>query len=728
MDPWVRRFVLLRRKTRRGFPLFAAASLSALVAVQAAYPFGGLAFGAFASVLLLRVASRAFDRSRAVDHDAWRDAELGVLLVITAFSTVLHLDGSFDGRFYPLVYVAIAVTSAFARPRASLAVITMCLVMTAGLRVIVYGGVNVYNAIPHVGFSLVFGLLNMVSLRMEVARLRKASRLELAEESQRIRDKARHYRLLRAPTSTDVNHEHTKEEASPPTQTTRRDEQRLLQSGVEEIQLSVLLSLRLLRQCLNGHTVMLLWLDDAARQLTISELVTDESELNEGPFSVQDGILGAVIAQQRPVAVAGLKPSYVLPYYTDVCPVQAVCAVPVYEHGSLRGVLAVDRKTNASFGQSECSLVEQSAHFIARAIENERVFVQLERTKVEQGKLYRAAETLGSAISSQEVVDAGVDSAREIAAVDFAAFTAYSAPPDPLPGVPRSRGRHLIRAVRGERALELLGSEFKENTGLVSMALRNRHPLPYRGEYDPRNQVVFTQGIEPPDMPSLLVLPLLVHDKPLGTLVLGSYTIGAFGGSARGLLEVLASHMAVSLANARMVRKLEEQATTDGLTGLLNKRAMLDTAAEKLRAAQRFGRQLSVLITDIDFFKNVNDTHGHDVGDVVIKELARIHDRVKRATDHVARFGGEEFVVICEETGPEGAQLLAERIRNEFARTTFHAGGESIQCTCSVGMATFPQAGETWESLFKAADTALYVSKRTGRNRATVYDGSMTAA
>jgi diguanylate cyclase (GGDEF)-like protein len=134
------------------------------------------------------------------------------------------------------------------------------------------------------------------------------------------------------------------------------------------------------------------------------------------------------------------------------------------------------------------------------------------------------------------------------------------------------------------------------------------------------------------------------------------------------------------------------------------------------------------LITDIDFFKNVNDTHGHDVGDVVIKELARIHDRVKRATDHVARFGGEEFVVICEETGPEGAQLLAERIRNEFARTTFHAGGESIQCTCSVGMATFPQAGETWESLFKAADTALYVSKRTGRNRATVYDGSMTAA
>jgi diguanylate cyclase (GGDEF)-like protein len=261
------------------------------------------------------------------------------------------------------------------------------------------------------------------------------------------------------------------------------------------------------------------------------------------------------------------------------------------------------------------------------------------------------------------------------------------------------------------------------------MALRNRHPLPYRGEYDGSQQVVFARGVNPPDVPSLLVLPLVVQDQPLGTLVLCSREVGAFSGGARHLLEVLASHMAVSLSNARMVRRLEEQATTDPLTGLLNKRAMLDSADEKLRAAKRFGRRLSVLIADIDHFKRVNDTYGHDVGDLVIKELANIHGRMKRNTDAVARFGGEEFVTICEETDAEGAQLLAERIRSEFEKTTFHADGKTIRCTCSLGIATFPEAGETWDELFRRADEALYASKRSGRNRSTIFkDGEGAAA
>jgi diguanylate cyclase (GGDEF)-like protein len=246
--------------------------------------------------------------------------------------------------------------------------------------------------------------------------------------------------------------------------------------------------------------------------------------------------------------------------------------------------------------------------------------------------------------------------------------------------------------------------------------------LPYRGEFDARRQVVFDRRLKPPPMPSLLVLPLVVGDDTLGTLVLGSHTPRAFHDAARNLLEVLASHMALSLSNARMLKRLEEQATTDGLTGLLNKRALLETAGEKLSAARRFGRQVSVLVTDIDHFKRVNDTYGHDVGDVVIKALGDIHQRNKRTTDSVARFGGEEFVTICEETDAEGALLLAERIRADLAATVFHASGEDIRCTCSVGIATFPEVGESWSELFKAADEALYVSKRQGRDRATIYD------
>jgi two-component system, cell cycle response regulator len=186
----------------------------------------------------------------------------------------------------------------------------------------------------------------------------------------------------------------------------------------------------------------------------------------------------------------------------------------------------------------------------------------------------------------------------------------------------------------------------------------------------------------------------------------------------------------VSLANARMVKKLEELATTDGLTGLLNKRAMLDMASQKVAAATRFSRHLSVLVTDIDFFKKVNDVHGHDVGDVVIRGMGEILRRAKRTTDAVARFGGEEFVVICEETDAKGAMLLAERVRKEVEAKAFPTHDGPLKVTCSVGVATFPEAGRDWDALFRAADAALYTSKKSGRNRSTAWSaqGKTSAA
>jgi diguanylate cyclase (GGDEF)-like protein len=229
-------------------------------------------------------------------------------------------------------------------------------------------------------------------------------------------------------------------------------------------------------------------------------------------------------------------------------------------------------------------------------------------------------------------------------------------------------------------------------------------------------------------MPSLLVLPLVVHERALGTLVLGSRAAGAFGDDVRPTLEVLASHMAVSLANARMLKRLEEMATTDGLTGLFNKRALIAAASEKLKSAKRFTKPVSVLIGDIDHFKRVNDTYGHDVGDIVIRGFAEVLKRAKRDTDVVGRFGGEEFVVVCEETDEKGARQLAERVRTELERTTFQTELGPLQVTCSLGVATTPAAGQEWETIFKATDDALYTSKRGGRNRVTSWSAKLMGA
>ncbi|HEX2677336.1 MAG TPA: sensor domain-containing diguanylate cyclase, partial [Polyangiales bacterium] len=537
------------------------------------------------------------------------------------------------------------LTASFARPAATVATVGFAVLLEAALTFIALGGRG--NLIEHAVLLGVFAFLNMLVFRAEIARIRRVSRQRIETELKKMKDAARSYRLIGAPAS-------AQERAQQPP---RDDEERLLRSGVDEIHQAVEFALALLRRTLGLRTAVLLGTDAAVQSLHIQELSSSEDAIMPGPFGARDGIFGAVLAKLEPVSLAGPKAGQHVPYYSRKPAIGSVCCTPLLDHGQPRGLLVVDRETRDPFTAEEQATLAGAARYILRAIENERVFVQLERAKVEQGKLYRAANALAAATTEAQVIEAGVNGAREFAAFDFAVVTLFD----------RSTSEHEICAVSGEGASDLVGQRFKHNSGLVSMVVANRHALPYRGDYDPARQVVFTRRLVPPDMPSLLVLPLLVHERALGTLVLGSRRKATFGDAVRPTLEVLASHVAVSLANARMLARLEEMATLDGMTGLYNKRALTEVGGQKLKSAKRFNKPLSLLVCDIDHFKKVNDTYGHDVGDVVIKGFGDVLKRVKRDTDAVGRFGGEEFVIVCEETDERGAELLAERIRTELA-------------------------------------------------------------
>jgi diguanylate cyclase (GGDEF)-like protein len=367
----------------------------------------------------------------------------------------------------------------------------------------------------------------------------------------------------------------------------------------------------------------------------------------------------------------------------------------------------VDRVIDRAFGPEEEELLRDSTSHILRAFENERVFVQLESAKREQETLYRVSQALSTALTQDVVMELGLTAANEIAPHDFAAITEYQ---------PEGR-RHVVRRAAGERALDFQGLRFRDNASLTAMVVKNRHYLPYRGEFDSKQQVLFTKKAKLKAMESLLVLPLVAREEPIGTLIVAAKAPGAFGTSARETLQALANQLAVAMANARSVRLLEELATTDGLTGCLNKRALLDQMEQKLMAAQRFGRKLSLIVTDLDHFKAVNDTYGHAAGDRVLKELGEVLRRVKRETDIVARFGGEEFCVLCEETDVRGAQLLAERVREELEKTEVLTELGPLKVTASLGVATFPDHASTAADLFVQGDKALYEAKHRGRNQ-----------
>jgi two-component system cell cycle response regulator len=159
-------------------------------------------------------------------------------------------------------------------------------------------------------------------------------------------------------------------------------------------------------------------------------------------------------------------------------------------------------------------------------------------------------------------------------------------------------------------------------------------------------------------------------------------------------------------------------AETDPLTGLFNRRALAERLRRELDRAERYQTLLTCILVDIDHFKDTNDTFGHQVGDLVLQQVAQMLRREQRAVDLIARFGGEEFVVLLPETGATGARIFAERILRRVAAQRFGDDANPVQVTLSMGIATFPdpRISDT-ESLLRLADTNLLKAKGDGRNR-----------
>ena len=185
------------------------------------------------------------------------------------------------------------------------------------------------------------------------------------------------------------------------------------------------------------------------------------------------------------------------------------------------------------------------------------------------------------------------------------------------------------------------------------------------------------------------------------------------------LLEYLAGQAVVSIENASLHETVERQAVTDDLTGLANMRAFTSILDRELERSRRFDTPVGLVMMDIDDFKRVNDTYGHQQGDEVLAQVAGVLRGLSRDLDAPARYGGEELAVVLPQTDAEGAALLAERMRAavEALQVPRVRGGGSVGVTASFGVASVPDTAADRKSLIAAADTALYRAKRTGKNR-----------
>ena len=215
---------------------------------------------------------------------------------------------------------------------------------------------------------------------------------------------------------------------------------------------------------------------------------------------------------------------------------------------------------------------------------------------------------------------------------------------------------------------------------------------------------------------SWLAVPLpAAGERPACLVLLATARPGAYGQAQAGMAEAFVAQGAIAYDNARLFRKVEELATTDGLTGVANRRHFMELAGQKLATSQRHGLTLAALMLDLDHFKQVNDTYGHATGDQVIRAVAQRVAAMIRQDDLLGRYGGEEFALLVYDAA--AVAEFAERLRAAVAADPIPTDNGPLSVTVSIGVATLETSDTAADAILARADAALYQAKRDGRNR-----------
>ena len=403
--------------------------------------------------------------------------------------------------------------------------------------------------------------------------------------------------------------------------------------------------------------------------------------------------------------------------------VRSAMIIPILSKDGDRviAVLAADKITKDSFSSETQEKLKRFSAFFLEVIENTQLSLDLKTRGDHFGALHDISTDLSSSLKFSEIMEKIIPRIKSVVPFDFCACC-------------------LKTGIEGSTNLELIsldgygtgsvGRTFPlEESAVVSFMHKhwkeNSTTTFYTRDYGDRGKDIglfpFRELQKP--IQSLYGRLLVANDDIIGVFFLASLRPDAFSEYDRNyLLDTLLNQVAMVANNSLLHRKIEDQAMTDGLTGLLNHRTFMGKLAEKYRELERTPRPFSILLMDIDKFKLVNDKYGHPVGDVAIKAVARILRDTIRGTDFVARHGGEEFAVGMVETDRKGAELMAERVRSIMEKTLItrvHDG--ELRCTLSIGVVSFPEDTGNMANLVTMADEALYHAKRSGRNRVCLY-------
>jgi diguanylate cyclase (GGDEF)-like protein len=410
-----------------------------------------------------------------------------------------------------------------------------------------------------------------------------------------------------------------------------------------------------------------------------------------------------------------------LPYYLKPNSVASFLAQPLYgnkgttageEEKKLLGVIVFDSLKDNFFGVRELELIGKFCAVVEEAIEHAKT-LHFSKTKSRNlNALYEVSNAFSALLDFKKVLQLSLKTAADI----FPCDSAYIA-------MAEGDGKvFTIRAWWGpsrsnQQPIQLEGE-------LAGWVLENKKPIRYtRGQKD-RSLLSFSkkEGMLG-SIQSFLLVPLMVGENILGVIRLNSSHQDIYQEYDQDVLSTLANQTALAIENALMVERIQNMAVKDGLTGVYNHRYFQESLEEEISKAERYNKDLSFLLLDVDHFKKFNDNYGHQEGDKVLRKVAEIaQNTIRQKVDTLARYGGEEFAIILPETDGNSAKDLAERVRQNIESYLFENEGKGVyRVTVSVGVSSYPFDAREQSKLIQAADIGLYESKARGRNRVTLF-------
>ncbi|HEY7096866.1 MAG TPA: diguanylate cyclase [Terriglobales bacterium] len=393
-------------------------------------------------------------------------------------------------------------------------------------------------------------------------------------------------------------------------------------------------------------------------------------------------------------------------------PAKCYCGAPILLGGKTAGVMAaMSLEREYLFEPRDLEVMQTAAGQVSVAVENARLFAEEQRRSRQFAFLNNISKT---AISSEDAEQMLADIVSEIQknfAFDHIGI-----------GILDYVTKEIeIKAEAGTTA-QALGRRIPLGSGIVGRVARTCETALVQTTGEPNLQGIL------PDSCAVLCIPITYSERVLGVLNVESKREDAFSPQDVLIMRTLADLLATALHNVFVFQKLQQQSITDGLTGIKTRRFFWESLSSEWKRASRSGRPFSVVLMDLDKFKEVNDSMGHLEGDLVLARVGRLLEQKCRQSNVVARYGGDEFIILMPETGVEQAQILAERLRLWIA-TDPMLGEHHI--TGSFGVASFPVHGFQVEDLIRVADAGMYVSKHAGGDRVSTaeeFEDGETAA